>query len=51
VRREQVNGWRSTLIEVKGKGERRNGMNWLWRDKESMGDFWDSIGNVNEENT
>jgi hypothetical protein len=31
VRKEWVSGWRSTFIEAKGREERENGMEDLWR--------------------
>jgi hypothetical protein len=37
VRQEWVNGWKSTLLELKGKGERGNGMRGLWRGNQEGG--------------
>jgi hypothetical protein len=33
------------------QGQKKCGSGWIGEWGEGMGDFWDSIGNVNEENT
>jgi hypothetical protein len=40
------------MPQYRGTPESRSGSGWVGElGGEGMGDFWDSIGNVNEENT
>jgi hypothetical protein len=39
------------IPQCKGTSGPRSGSGWVGELGEGMGDFWDSIGNVNEENT
>jgi hypothetical protein len=39
------------MPQYRGTPEPKRGSGWVGEWGEGMGDFWDSIGNVNEENT
>jgi hypothetical protein len=39
------------MLQYRGMPGRKSGSGWVGEWEEGMGDFWDSIGNVNEENT
>jgi hypothetical protein len=50
---ERVAHWTGKLYMPHNRGTQgpKSGSGWLGERGEGMGDFWDSIGNVNEENT
>jgi hypothetical protein len=39
------------MLQYRGMSEPKSGSGWVGEWGEGMGDFWDSIGNINEENT